>query len=114
MIKTCIYVERCEDGSPVPFGPLPEGFETEEIEVEIHGSVAPIVRGRFNGPSEDCYPDEGGEVEDIEASVDGKPFELTDEETQKAEEALVEAAADQDDGDYEDDYEDRYDPRCDD
>jgi hypothetical protein len=31
----------------------------------------PLVRGRFSGPPEDCYPDEGGEAEITELECDG-------------------------------------------
>ncbi len=65
----------------------------DEFEVEVTGDVAPIIPGRYSGPPEDCYPDEGGEVESLSASLDGKPFELTAEEEAKAEGLLQERAA---------------------
>lgn len=73
-----------------------------EIEVELTGSLSPYDPGCTSGPPENCYPPEGGEVEDIEAKVQGKPFELTAAEMTKAEEALFEANQDADDGGDED------------
>jgi len=36
------------------------------IELEIKGTLVPFVKGRSNGPPEQCYPDEGGYIEDVE------------------------------------------------
>jgi hypothetical protein len=66
--------------------------EEEEIEVQVTGRVIPYDPGICSGPPEICYPPEGGEVEDVEATVAGKPFELTASELTKAEEALTDAA----------------------
>lgn len=96
MTTTTIYVER----------------NGEELEVEVSAHVSPIVRGRYHGPWEDCYPDEGGEVGTVTATFEGKPFELTDAELSDAEDRLGEVAAEDyrtgayDDGPEPDDYPD--------
>jgi hypothetical protein len=75
----------------------------QEIILRVRGTVSPIIRGRFSGPPEDCYPDEGGECEIIEilAPVPGTwsmlsppkwDGELTEKETEAVEAVLVEAA----------------------
>ena len=67
-----------------------------DTEVDVTGSVSPIVRGNTYGLPENCWPDEGGEVEIEEVALDGKPFELTPEQTEKAEELLRERAWEED------------------
>lgn len=47
---------------------LPDG---EEVEVVLRGNYEPFVRGKMYGRPEDCYPDEGGYVEEVEV-VEGK------------------------------------------
>ena len=37
--------------------------KADDVDVEVVGTVTPTVPGRYSGPPEDCYPDEGGEVE---------------------------------------------------
>ncbi len=80
-----------------------------EVTVYIRGNVTPYVRGRYSGPPEDCYPDEGGDVEDVEAWVesdtgDVPDFKLTPEEQVLAVEALPNVAAEDDSGpEYESD-----------
>lgn len=32
----------------------------------------PVIHGRYSGPPEDCYPDEGGTVEFNDLTVDGQ------------------------------------------
>lgn len=62
-----------------------------EIELSIYGNSY-FTPGRFNALPENCYPDEGGtEIETI--TLDGKPWsgELTDEETEQAEDQLRDA-----------------------
>ncbi|MBY0277913.1 hypothetical protein K2Z84_21475 [Candidatus Binatia bacterium] len=71
--------------------------ERGEIEVEIEGNATPVVPGRYSGPPELCYPDEGGEAE-IESSVCsccGKAVELSAEERARAEAALRKVAEDE-------------------
>ena len=65
----------------------------EEIVVTIEGDVAPVTPGCFYGPPESCYPAEGGEVENLTATVNGQPFELTAKEEREAEGYLAELEA---------------------
>lgn len=53
---------------------LPNGEEdlTEDVEIEVSGNVQPFVRGNRRGDPGDWEPDEGGEVEDLSFSLDGK------------------------------------------
>lgn len=78
--------------------------EEQEIEVEVSGTVH-IRPGRYSGPPEDCYPDES-EVDNVQATVDGQPFELTDGEYDDAVERLFERAEEdsRDDGPDPDDF----------
>ena len=79
---------------------LPES--TYEVEVLISGDVTPVREGRFYGPPELCFPDEGGEVDITEISANGRLFELTEEETKLAIEALWMAANEKWEADEED------------
>lgn len=36
-----------------------------ELEISVHGQVSACVPARISGPPEDCYPAEGGEVDDV-------------------------------------------------
>jgi hypothetical protein len=54
----------------------------DETEVTIEYTISPYDPGVSSGPAELCYPPEGGEVEIIKATVDGKEVSLTDEEGQ--------------------------------
>ena len=51
-----------------------EVVETLDCEAEF----APVVRGRYEGPPEHCYPDEGGELEGLTVRVGRR--ELTPDE----------------------------------
>lgn len=85
-----------------------------EIEVELEGYATPIQEGRYYGPPELCYPDEGGDVEIESAKCVGcgHPVELTSEEESEAKEALWKAATSEWEAAAEDAaiarYEDRY------
>jgi len=71
-----------------------EYFLDREVEVEVvlAGTGLPYVRGRTSGPSEKCYPSEGGCVEDVTAfnPKTGEPIELTTDELERASEHLYE------------------------
>lgn len=83
----------------------------EEVILTIRGNVSPYVPAKTWGPPENCYPAEGGEAEIEVVLLNGKPWdgELTDEERERAEEALQEKAADDgyDGPDPDDYYDDR-------
>lgn len=68
--------------------------DNRELEVEIAGYAEPLTRGNYCGPPERCYPDEGGFAELEVATLNGQPFELTQEETEKAETLLYETFED--------------------
>lgn len=84
-IETIIWVERGDD----------------ELEIKVTASASPRVRGRYHGPPERCFPDEGGEIEDIQATLNGVEFELTKDEEDKALESLGEAAREAEAAAYE-------------
>ena len=72
-----------------------------EVEYTISADVSPFVPGQLSGPPENCYPDEGGECEDIEVTLDGRPvalecFSCSDIESMC--ERLTQAAQDEEDG----------------
>lgn len=62
----------------------------DEIEIEIEYTVARFYPAQTYGPPEDCSPAEGGEVEELSAFHDGKPFELTDAEAERIEQRIYE------------------------
>lgn len=52
----------------------------DAIEIQVHFNMSRYIPAKIWGPPEDCYPAEGGAVEDIWARKDGRPFYLTEEE----------------------------------
>jgi len=108
------------------FTVLREDEDGEEIEHNLQAEfdVEPLVRGKINGPPEDCYPDEGGYAELIlpifvlgddgknELDDDGKKVvwdgELTEKELAGIQAEAYEAAMSSSEDDYEpDDVDDR-------
>lgn len=84
-----------------------DSCELTEKEYEVSGHVSAYDPGICSGPPDRCYPPEGGEVEDITVTLDGKDVDLDDfspKDQEKMAEMLAEAAAD-DDGGYDEDYE---------
>lgn len=57
-------------------------YEIDDVELEIQLYWTPIIPGKFYGPPEDCYEDEGGDCEIISIKLDGQPWsgELTPEQ----------------------------------
>lgn len=104
-VKTSILIER-------PNGEVGDDGEDilEEIEVDVSGDYHPFRRGAFERGGLQIDPDEPEMVEDIEATHNGKPIDLTEDEEEKAEEALLEVAQEGDDEPDRDDEPD-YDPR---
>lgn len=104
------YVNRVKDANGKWQVPKPQD-DWEELELEVHGT-AYFQPGKLYGPPENCYPDEGqSEIESI--TLDGKPWdgELTDKETERAEEKLDESVREDEGPDppSRDDFDD-YDP----
>ena len=66
-----------------------------DIDLEVEGSVEPIVHGYYSGPPERCFPDEGGdvEIETVKCRGCGQAVELTPEEQRLAEDTLYKEAA---------------------
>jgi hypothetical protein len=58
----------------------------DEIDIEIEYTVSRFYPAKTYGPPEHCSPAEGGDVETIDAFLDGAPLPLTD-----AERAQIEA-----------------------
>ena len=77
---------------------LERGEETFILEIDY--ITSPYDPGRTYGPPEDCYPPEGGEIEEIDITCNGKPFELTDAEMRELETWLYETTDYSDDRDY--------------
>lgn len=79
----------------------------EELELEVSGTVSPYVSAVTHLAPENCHPAEGGEVEIETITLHGEKWngELTDEELDRAEDGLFEAAY-YDDSYFEDLYED--------
>jgi hypothetical protein len=76
------------------------GFEYE-VELLVRAKICPFARGRFSGPFEDCYPNEGGYAENLRAFFqrsDGFWVEYTSldesEETQILDELYQESGGD--------------------
>lgn len=74
--------------------------ELGEIEVKITGSYTPAERGRRECGLQ-MEPDYDACIEDIGATYNGKRYDLTDSDAEKAEEILMEIANDWD-GDRDD------------
>jgi hypothetical protein len=51
-----------------------ENAEGEEIEVEVSAHVEEYHAAKLHGPPEDCYPAEGGNCDDWQIFLDGKPI----------------------------------------
>ncbi|CAA2140505.1 hypothetical protein [Hyphomicrobium sp. ghe19] len=49
----------------------------EQIELEVNYSLTPYYPARTYGAPEDCYPAEGGEVDELTAYLEGEVFALT-------------------------------------
>ncbi len=102
-VTAYLYVE--------PEGPTLDGEGLGELEIEVTGTCTPYIAARLSGHPDNWSPSEGGDVEDITATLDGQPYELTSAEEDKAAELLAEKAADaydDDDGPDPDDF-DRFD-----
>ena len=82
-VSTTLYVLRSSTihippGEEMPeFTLTPDGYEVE-IPVEVRGYYVPY------SPATRSDPEEGGYVEDVSATVGGKPFYLTDDEVEEA------------------------------
>ena len=70
--------------------------DNKEIELEVEGYISEFFPGKFCGPMDGCYPDEGGEAEIVSISLDGKPYTepLTEQERIDILEALQESIFD--------------------
>lgn len=62
----------------------------EQIDLEIDYDVAPYYPAQTYGPPENCYPAEGGEIEELTATLDGEVFALTPDEVQAVENHIYE------------------------
>lgn len=47
------------------YADLTDKHGIEHGDCTISFSYLPLIPGRFSGPPEDCYPDEGDEIDDI-------------------------------------------------
>ena len=72
----------------------------EDIELDIEYSLSPYDPGSSWGPPENCDPPSGGDVEELTAYFDGKPFELKPDEDERIEAHIL--MTHEDDGDYYD------------
>lgn len=79
------------------------GGSPAETELTVKGTVTPgeARRGGFSGPREGCSPGSDAEAEIDSVLLNNHPFEgdLTEEEEERAKEALLEAYG-EDDSDY--------------
>jgi hypothetical protein len=71
-----------------------EADACEDIELDVSGTCEPRIPARTNCSPDVSHDAEGGEVEDVEATCDGEPFPLTDEEESEAIEAIADRAGD--------------------
>jgi len=83
----------------------------EELELQIEGRSY-FTPGKYWGPYENSYPDEG-ETEILSITWNGKefPWDLTKEEKEQAEDMICNAVQDQDEPDPPSDDYDDYDDR---
>jgi hypothetical protein len=59
--------------------------DDEDIELDVYYSMSRYYPARLGGPPEYCYPAEGGEIEELTAYLDGKPFALTPDDARSVE-----------------------------
>lgn len=77
----------------------------EAFELHVEYEVAAYDPGSSWGLPEDSEPPSGGEIETLAVSLDGKQFDLTDDETSALERHIYETHDYSDDGGYtEDDW----------
>lgn len=72
----------------------------DTFEITVYFNISRYIPARIFGPPEDCYPAEGGNVEDLWAMLDGDNFELTEKERAEITTYLEE--------NYQEDYDDGY------
>lgn len=73
--------------------------DNEEIEVEVEYEVSAYDPGSTYGPPEDCYPPEGGDIEELSVTrADGRAIELTSDEEAALEKHIYETHDYSDDG----------------
>lgn len=65
---------------------------SNQIEVTISGTYSPLHRGRFEKGGGQLEPDEPEMVEDITAKLGRDTIELDEEDMERAEAELIEAA----------------------
>lgn len=74
-----------------------------EVDLTVTYTITPYDPGRINGPPEDCYPPEGGEVEIVSVTdADGNAIESTDEEAERWQTSIYEHHDFESDDDYQD------------
>jgi hypothetical protein len=92
-IKTSGYRNRgCRPGGSInftidierPVDPNDPDSELVSTEVDIEADISDYDPGRIDCAPEDSYPEEGGDVEITSVTVNGEPFELTDDEFENA------------------------------
>ncbi len=89
-----------------PIGPECEGHELPEVEITVKASVSAYVPAKFSGHPDTWAPAEGGEVEILSATANGAAWELSADELDKAEEAIIDKAREDDDDGCERDADD--------
>lgn len=105
------YREVCQTAHGHDLSACDDGCDIKEFEYLVTGYVSAYVPAKTYGPPENCYPAEGGEVEDITVTLSGEDVDLNDfsqKDQDRMIEQLAEAAAD-DDGGYDEserDYDD--------
>ena len=77
--------------------------DEEDVEVNVECSVSAFRPGKYSGLPENCYPDEGGEVEDVKVTLDGKDITdtLSKEAMEHVERVAFEIAEDSAIDDYD-------------
>lgn len=58
---------------------------SEDYLLDLDYDVAPYDPGNSYGPPENCAPPSGGEIERLDITCEGKPFEVTDPEQDRIE-----------------------------
>ena|SRR3990167_5042322 len=76
----------------------------DEIIVEVYGEFIPGERQYFNVMSGEGHPGCPADAEFVWAEYLGKPFDLTEEEKERAVEALLEQLQEEEDVPYSDRY----------
>jgi hypothetical protein len=84
-MKGSIEYTLCRSGTSETYGDW-----DDDIDVTIDYTITPIIPARVSGPPEDCYPAEGGEVDNLKVTRADSGEDITGSLTGDEEDAICE------------------------